>query len=575
LWLVPLLAVMSSRVHRPAGLVSMTALLLLISGFLLLAGYGALQELDILAVILLGLRNALLSTLAVFLVWRAPTARGARPRSVALTLGLLAVLAVDLNFREVTGGDFWFHRAVGNDILTSGAIPRTDTYSATAIGASFVAHEWLSSIAIAGTDRLFGPTGLFLLRAGAVFAVAVLMVLALSRRDRRSFIVIPAAVLAVLVVEIRAELRPHLLALVVIAALGLALAKWRRRGNWGPLWALVPLHVLWANLHGSCFLGPSVLFTLGAIAWVAPIRRRLFRTTQVPRDAVQLFVIAACTFLACMINPRGPRLFTFAFDLAFKSDFIRGYVDEWRGAFETYTPSAQMVSYFLLVGVAWLAIALGGRSRARPFQVGLAVVVTWLSLRAVRFQAEAAVLLFPIAVERLGWLVRRLRARDVRTSAIFDAALVFTVCLFGVFAFRDDLGIGYDRTRPQVAAEILRARQARVVFCEYEDGGFLIDQLRPEVKVVIDGRIDVYGAERVAAYRRANEDMAAFDTYVALHQIDAVLLRVGVGVPNVKLFRHLTASPQTWKLVDDGERHVLFLREAEPETASPVEASPR
>jgi Glycosyltransferase family 87 len=577
LWVLPLVAVLCARDERPGGLASLTTLTVLLSGFVLLAAYGGLQELELLAIVLLFARNALLCAmwLVVLVGRRAAVVPDHRWRAI-FTLGLLALLAVDLNFREVTQSDFWLHRAIGHDILATRSIPQVDGYSATASGAEFVAHEWLAAVLLTTVDNVLGAFGLFVVRAGAVFAVASMMVLALGRKHRRSALVIPLAVLAVIVIELRADVRPHLLALVIVAALSLALARWRRRGAWGPLLWLAPLHALWANLHASCFFGPAFLVVLGAIVSVAPIRRRAWFGTELPRDAAQLFAAAALAFGACLLNPRGPRLLSYALDVGLNGRFIHEWIDEWRGTLEIYTPSAQLIAYLVLIGCAWLSIASGGPRRARPLHVALAFVATWMSLRAVRFHAEAAVLLFPIVVEHASAALRRHRAR-LSSAPLFDGALVLTVALLGVFTFKDSIGTQLDRRLPRAAVEVLRQHDARVVFNEYEDGGYLIDQLRPRTKVVIDGRIDVYGPERVRDYRRARRDLAFFDSYADLHGVDAVLVAVGVGVPNVTLFEHLRAHPERWTLVYDGDWHVLFVRTPDPlvrpsdeaDTASP------
>lgn len=65
------------------------------------------------------------------------------PGGVAL---LFAAWLAALNFRPITGNDFWIHLRIGQDILRTGTIPRVDDYSAVGPGLPFVAHEWLGGV---------------------------------------------------------------------------------------------------------------------------------------------------------------------------------------------------------------------------------------------------------------------------------------------------------------------------------------------------------------------------------------------------------------------------------------------
>src|SRR5260370_25236720 len=59
------------------------------------------------------------------------------------------------------------------------------------------------------------------------------------------------------------QFRPQLFTFVLMAALLLILARDNHRGH-APLWLLVPMMMLWVNLHGGFIIGLPVIAVYGA-----------------------------------------------------------------------------------------------------------------------------------------------------------------------------------------------------------------------------------------------------------------------------------------------------------------------
>ena len=158
-------------------------------------------------------------------------------------------------------GDTFWHIAAGRWMIDHGAVPTTDPFSFTFVGRPWVAHEWLSEVALAAAWLAAGWSGVMLLTGAAAGALAALMGGWLLRW------LSPFSTLTTLVVGIACVgpgmlARPHLLVLPVVALWTIELLRARETGRAPPLW-LPLVMALWANMHSSFLVG---LVIAGALA---------------------------------------------------------------------------------------------------------------------------------------------------------------------------------------------------------------------------------------------------------------------------------------------------------------------
>ena len=205
--------------------------------------------------------------------------------------------------------DTYLHIAAGRWMLAHAALPVHDPFSHSLAGAVWVPHEWLAEIILAATYDLAGWSGLVLLTAAA-FAVSVALLTRFLLRWAEPFSALIVACLGAALVQGHLLARPHLLALPLLVVWSGALFAARDTGS-GPPFRLLPVMVLWANLHGGFMFGLALALFLDGRGDAragnprpgsAPLgrfqspggrrrtghaerRRRLFRTVPADRDA--------------------------------------------------------------------------------------------------------------------------------------------------------------------------------------------------------------------------------------------------------------------------------------------------
>ena len=162
---------------------------------------------------------------------------------------------------------------VGQGIIDQRAVPHTDIYSFTMRGQPWISTQWLAQVMYAVCYNVAGWAGPVVLAATAIAATFALFARALRRHlvDTTTLIFALGA-LALMLPHLVA--RPHVLAMpVMVAWVGGLVAAMDRRD--APSFALLPLMVLWANLHGGFVLGLALTapFALDAVVNAEPEKR--------------------------------------------------------------------------------------------------------------------------------------------------------------------------------------------------------------------------------------------------------------------------------------------------------------
>jgi len=411
-------------------------------------------------------------------------ARSAMPWLVAAGV---YVLLTALGPRLLSDPDTYSHIALGRWILEHHAVPTTDPFSATLRGAHWVAFEWLAQVAFAVAHAAGGWTGVVALTAAAVAAALGLLTWLLLREWQPNAVLV-AVLSALLLTSPHILARPHILALpVMVAWIGVLIRAVDTRRS--PPWLLLPLMMLWANLHGSFTFGLAMIAPIACDAvWRSPHAERLGVVRQWSLFAL-LALGAAC------LNPYGPEMILVTFRTVALGAALTT-VAEWRsqdfthlGAFEIIMLGAFGFALYRGVTLPWLRILM-------------LFGVLHLSLSQVR-HADLLGMLAPIFLARpLAEQFRAIAADPTSTRIRLGAWPVAATLVFIVIT-----GLAFMRTvtpatkiTPAAAIHSMGAAAARPILNDYDFGGYLdFTGIAP----FIDGRAELYGQAFMLRHDRA------------------------------------------------------------------------
>ncbi len=577
LWVAPLAALLArddrSQLSVAGWRLFAVNLLTLTVLFFFSAELGKLQ---LLPATLLLLRNGFVIWIVITLL-ASETAAPDSPKSIydrhlqgksyltQLAMILLFAWGTIAAFCPVSSNDLWLLIKEAGDIVASGSVPRVEQYSAVAAGRPYMAHEWLSGLVFLGIFNLGGGEALTVFRAAVMLAMLLLLWYSLEKSDRRFVIAAPLLALAAYTILIRVFVRPHIFTHLFLCIWVFSLEHWRRERRPGYLIILVPLQVLWANLHGGYIFAP----VLGALMTGATAVLVLFpgwsRDESYTWSDVRTFALLTVACLAVsLVNPNGPRLLEFSLTIGLASDYIKQVVFEWASPLgakyaQSYGREAA-IGMFLLV---WLG--LGANIKQRPLvDAAIALLATVMSLQAVRFVSFIGILGFPIAVR--AW---RAAAETHINQAALKRRPLIEIFLFGLLlASTLTYGFPYGETKHRQVGWGLGGRMpyretayikeqglAGAIFNDYGDGAFLIYHLSPKVRPVMDSRIDVYGRQLYQEYSASRDNPITFFKYLDKYKVSLILLRK--TQQNLQINQYLNYIPAT-KLLLETDRRYLY-----------------
>ena len=171
---------------------------------------------------------------------------------------LWAVLAVLLPIlgsllATISTVDLAYHLRAGAIVLDQRALPSPDTFTFTAAGLPWFDQQWAAQAAFAAIFRLGGWALLAMVRAALVGLIAWLVFRACRSAGAGTRVAAWLTLAGFAAGLVALGLRPQLLGMVLFAATLAILAGRERRP--GLVWAIPLIVVVWANVHGSFFLG--------------------------------------------------------------------------------------------------------------------------------------------------------------------------------------------------------------------------------------------------------------------------------------------------------------------------------
>jgi len=483
------------------------------------------------------------------------------PLSAVAVLGGIGLLMVS----PIVDPDLWWLLRAGRYIIETRSFPTTDPFSASAAGAEWVNHAWGFELILYGVYRLAGTTGLIVMQA--LFAVATFGLLYghLRREQVGRGWALAAVALGALATRGFWVPRPQLVTYLFLALFWVILRESRDGRRDRLLW-LVPLMVVWVNLHGGFAIGPALL----GLCLVAELFQWAFRGDGPAPDGRRLARLASVGVgcgLATLVNPFHYRAVLFPFQVL--GDHVaRDMIAEW-ASLPFHHPQAM-----LLEGLILLTLVLLLRT-PRPVPWGdllVLVVFVHLALQAIRNTPLFVILLVPIlgrllaeagagvtpALVALGDGIRRrwgAASTAIVAVAIVPAMAWWTLPVRGLEEFRPQLGLAAD-VFPARAVEFLkREPRTGAMFNDYYWGGYLIWHLYPQYRVSIDGRAAVYGPRGLAAHAEIDEVGPRWRQ---------TLDRSGVGLALIRthspLARALRASPD-WEVLYEDQLAIILAKQ--------------
>jgi hypothetical protein len=458
-------------------------------------------------------------------------------------------------------GDAGWHIRTGQYILQHRAVPEHDLFSFSKPDAPWFAWEWLSDVVLAGLFNLGGLKAIALFAGALIALYATLLLRYTLWLGANALMALITAWIAVGASSMHFLARPHLFTLLLLpASLWLVRADSRQKTRW--LWLLIPVSVLWTNLHGGFFM---FLACLGVIL-VGNVLEAWLGRPRWPVVFRQCALLASCA-AASLVNPYGFRLHVHVIEYL-RSGWIRKMIQEFQAP--TFRSEEQLQFEALLIAGLLVAGLL-----LRKQRISDALCILFLahsSLVSVRHAPLYAAVAAPLIGAELSacwktWadrlptksVARILNQMGEDVAPAFRRNTLWPALVVLVLAFLD-APMKWPRDFPSENfpvdlvhqnAELLQS--GRLLTTD-QWGDYIIYCFYPKQKVFVDGRSDFYGEGVDGDYLRLVQGASDWHKVLDRYRFQVALLPVDLPVTTL-----LKLDP-AWRVVKDDSRTLLFAR---------------
>ena len=481
----------------------------------------------------------------------------------SLLVFIVLVLIFVAALQPVTDPDFWWHLKTGQLIAQTRTIPHVDVFSYTRLGKEWVTHEWLSEVFIYGVFRLSGFAGLIVVFAGLITVSFWITYLRFRQRVSNPVIAVFALVLGAAATTQSWAVRPQILSLVFVSIFLYILDGYYYEKSTRAIWWLVPLTILWVNLHAGFLIGLA-LIALTIVGLVLD-GFLIMPSSRLPLQRVPtlLGVFLVCG-AAVSVNPNGPRLYWLPIETLTTPVFMRA-IEEWK------SPDLHQLQLqpFLLLLLATFSILALSNKRARPGELLLLVATAFAALRTGRNVAFFSLVATPLFAEHFGkwmetqsWARRLISDKDSEPNKRSFGKMVLNSLMIVLVLSISALGIKRTTSKQAEAEQqafpfaavnfMLAQRPSQPIYNEYDWGGYLIWRLYPNYLVYIDGRADPFGGQLVEECIQLHDGAPGWQEVLKKRGIQTVLVRFDSALAS------LLREKSEWKNVFEDKQAVIF-----------------
>ncbi len=313
------------------------------------------------------------------------------------TLGLFIFLFLAF-FSPLVGGDIWWHLKLGEWIVAHQQVPSADPFAITEASTSWMYTQWLGGVLFYTFYQWGGLLALKILLA-FWFLVTVSVFVVHARRRMPAALLLLVALFLGYGLLTRLVLRPFIFNFIFIQLFLIQLYQYEQTHRAKSLWPLLPLGMLWGNLHLGSFVYALLLI---GIFWFSAVVDRIKNATngqqnQAPdatgRPVFHLGLLLLIYPFCFLISPYGLQAMVYPFEVFLLPHFINFY--RFNNLITEMQPPVYLLSWSGLWFAGLVVLALGAifLPRKRSFtDLLLLITALFMFLHSQRASAFFAII---------------------------------------------------------------------------------------------------------------------------------------------------------------------------------------
>jgi hypothetical protein len=470
--------------------------------------------------------------------------------AVVASILLMVVFLLFQNSYKYLDPDLGWHLKVGEDIIKEFDAPRVNNYNFTLLGKPWIDHEWLMEVLMFSVFEYFSYFSLhllFVVVAILAFFFAVLPIFKKYGWIKGFFISLPFLLFGIYSSLPHFGLRPQEFALMFTALLLFVIYNFETRGNFNSLIFLLPLFLIWANLHGSFLLGLGLL-----LAWYLMkiiLSKKLFLNLckklncsfgrlLSKKEKIIFPLLIFSSFLVTLINPYGLDLYASLGE--YSNTFYLSNIAEWlpQFTFPFNYPQILFLAISLTMVFLFIIEPLKDRGKINIWQLFLFLFLFILAFKSKRHFPLLVIVSLPLLAEITFYYFKQIKnIKFYKIVFIINSALIIVLSILLAVLFYLNTNWHKDPFQhfcgfyPCQAVEFLQKNpdlNNLNVYNLYGWGGYLI-WTNPDRLLFIDGRMPHYPYEgrsilqEYADFDRSDKELV--EDKILKHDISLFLLK--------------------------------------------------
>lgn len=471
-----------------------------------------------------------------------------------LIIGLLYLLFVALFSRTVADPDLWGYLSFGRIFWESGFFPFQDIFSYTPTKPLWVYHEWLTGVIFYPIIKHTGPAGLQFLRYLIIILTAYLIYKTALKKGANALSVLISLCPAMVLISfgyssvVRAQIFTYLFFILTVFIIECA----RKDQKWLILTWLVPIQLLWCNLHGGFITGLGII---GLYAIGDALSGKKFSP----------FIIALFpATLITLLNPYGIEYWKFILHAAFMP---RPEIDEWMSVTSALNIDYQffpIVIFIILWVLCFLFLVFSPKKHLT--EILIIVAISYAGFKHVRHTMFLGILFgafSPMILSEMGKTF--FQKQHLAKLSWFVATMLAVLLLSTKWSLHQSLPLQLIPSHnitvshayyPVDAIDWMRKNNVYGnILPHFSWGEFLIWECYPKCKVAMDGRYETVYPE--AVYKEYFDFLMGregWQSFLNNYHHDLVLIR-----PKTKI-NSLMIQHNGWKRIYSNFACSLFIK---------------
>ena len=457
--------------------------------------------------------------------------------------------------RLLQDSDTGLHIRIGDYILANRQVPTHDMFSFSLPGQTWYAFEWLTEVLFSFLHTRFGLKGVVLVSGIVIAGTLVAMFQYALRRGANSLIALALLLLAVSANSLHFHARPHIFTLLFLMVSIWLISADRQRPS-PRIWLLVPLTIVWTNMHG----GFLILFPLlGLLVIGCALERRM-------DAAIRYATVATFCGLASLVNPYGIKLHAHILEIM-RASWVLDTVDEFRSP--QFRTEAQL--YLMILLFLGLIVITSLLAKRRATEALWILFLAYSALTSVRHGPIFTMVAVPIMAVQLsewwtGWVSNQpktsipgvLDGIAAQLGSGFKRPSLWTLVAVLFIALTGSIHWPSDFPEKNFPEEIVQRHADRIatsrILTTDQWAGYLIYHNYPRQRVFLDGRTNYYGPKILGEYSGMMDGQRAWREILERYRFDLIMCS-----PDAALASLIRIDPE-WRIVDSERKAVLFAK---------------